>query len=107
MDVKPTHHIKNELDTVINRIIKSVKNIKTVDGYSIQLYVGASRDMAHQIKARTRAISEDLNPKIIYEQPNYKVRVGQYYSRLEANVDFVLLQSHFSSAVLRPTQIKI
>lgn len=105
--VTPSHDIKAELDTVLYRIKKSREDVKYVDGYSIQLYSGNNRDMANQVKVKTYEVLEDQRPRVSYEQPNYKVRVGEYYSRLEANPDFVTLQKHFSRAVLVPVKIKI
>lgn len=105
--VSPSNDIKAELDTVLYRIKKSRENIKYVDGFSIQLYSGNSRDKANQVKVKTYEVLEDQRPRVSYDQPNYKVRVGEYYSRLEANTDFVTLQRHFSRAVLVPVKIKI
>lgn len=105
--VIPTNDIGAELDTVLYRIRKSRENIRHVDGFSIQLYSGNSRDKANQVKVRTYEVLEERRPRVSYEQPNYKVRVGEYYSRLEANSDFVTLQKHFSRAVLVPVKIKI
>ncbi|WP_422361356.1 SPOR domain-containing protein [Reichenbachiella sp.] len=105
--VTPTNDIKTELDTVLYRIKKSRKNIKYVDGFSIQLYSGNSRDKANQVKVKTYEVLEDQRPRVSYDQPNYKVRVGEYYNRMEANSDFVTLQQHFSRAVLVPVKIKI
>lgn len=105
--VTPTNDIKAELDTVLYRIKKSRENIQYIDGFSIQLYSGNSRDMANQVKVKTYEVLEEQRPRVSYDQPNYKVRVGEYYSRLEANTDFVTLQKHFSRAVLVPVKIKI
>ncbi|MEP2025197.1 MAG: SPOR domain-containing protein [Reichenbachiella sp.] len=105
--VTPTNDIKAELDTVLYRIKKSRENIQYVDGYSIQLYSGNNRDKANQVKVKTYEVLEDERPRVSYDQPNYKVRVGEYYSRLEANTDFVTLQKYFSRAVLVPVKIKI
>ncbi|WP_420582386.1 SPOR domain-containing protein [Reichenbachiella sp.] len=105
--VTPTNDIKTELDTVLYRIKKSRENIKYVDGFSIQLYSGNNRDKANQVKVKVYEVLEEQRPRVSYDQPNYKVRVGEYYSRLEANTDFVTLQNHFSRAVLVPVKIKI
>lgn len=105
--VTPTNDIKAELDTVLYRIKKSREDIQYVDGFSIQLYSGNNRDRANQVKVKTYEVLEDQRPRVSYDQPNYKVRVGEYFSRLEANADFVTLQKHFSRAVLVPVKIKI
>ncbi|UXX80760.1 SPOR domain-containing protein [Reichenbachiella carrageenanivorans] len=105
--VTPTNDIGAALDTVLYRIKKSRADIQYVDGFSIQLYSGNNRDKANQVKVKTYEVLENQRPRVSYDQPNYKVRVGEYYSRLEANADFVTLQKHFSRAVLVPVKIKI
>lgn len=104
---EPTHALSVEMDTVLSRIKKSRENITYIDGFSIQLYSGNSRDQANMVKVKTYEVLEDLKPRVSYEQPNYKVRIGRYYSRLEANADFVTLKKHFSRAVLVPIKIRI
>lgn len=107
VDIEPTHGIGTELDSVTNIIIDSRKDVKTLDGFTIQLYSGNNRDKANEFKMKAYEILEGTRPTLSYEQPNYKVRIGQYYSRIEANEDFNILQESFSRAVLIPTQIKI
>lgn len=105
--IEPTNALDTEMDSVLVRIRKSRENIDYIDGFSIQLYSGNSRDQANMVKVKTYEVVEDLKPRMSYEQPNYKVRIGKYFSRLEANADFVTLKKHFSRAVLVPIKIKI
>lgn len=105
--VDPTHDIHEELDSVTSIILESRKNMLYVDGFSIQIYSGNSRDLANSYKSRAYELLETQSPRVIYDQPNYKVQVGQYYTKLEANKDFNLLKSNFSRAVLIPAKIKI
>lgn len=106
-NVMPTQHIKNELDSVLNTIILSKKDIRRVSGFSIQVYSGNNRDKAAQVRNDVLAISEEFNPKISYSQPNYKVKVGKYFSRIEANKDYVVLKQEFGQALLVPDKILI
>lgn len=105
--VNPTHDIHEELDSVTSIILESRKNNLYVDGFSIQIYSGNNRDQANAYKSKAYELLETQSPRVIYDQPNYKVQVGQYYTKLEANKDFNLLKSNFSRAVLIPTKIKI
>lgn len=105
--VEPTNALTTEMDSVLSRIRKSRESITYIDGFSIQLYSGNSRDKANMVKVKTYEVMEDLKPRVSYEQPNYKVRIGEYFSRLEANADFVNLKQHFSRAVLVPIKIRI
>lgn len=105
--VDPTNDITAELDSVTSMIIASRKNIDYVEGFTIQIYSGNSRDMANQVKWQAFDLTPGQKPIITYEQPNYKVRVGKYYTRIEANEDFNILKENFTRAVLIPSKIKI
>ncbi|MCV9387913.1 SPOR domain-containing protein [Reichenbachiella ulvae] len=107
VDVEPTHDISAELDSVTNLLLESKKDVHYVDGFSIQIYSGNDRDKANDYKSKAYELLETQSPRVIYEQPNYKVRVGEYYTKLEANKDFNLLKNNFSRAVLIPSKIRI
>lgn len=105
--VEPTNSIKAELDSVISIIVESKKDIKYLNGFSIQLYSGNNRDRAYDYRNAAREKLEKFEPVLRYEQPNYKVRIGEYYTRLEAQEDFDFLKQEFKRAVLVPTRIKV
>lgn len=107
IDIIPSQHIGYELDSVINIMIEARKDVKYLDGYTIQLYSGNDRYKASNIRASAAMLVQDVSPKISYEQPNYKVKFGQYFTRLEANVHYARLKKEFSRAVLVPARIPI
>ena len=106
-DVEPTNHIKAELDTVLYRIKKSRENIGYIDGLTIQVYSGNNRDKANAAKRKVYSVSKDFSPKVLYDQPNYKVNVGDYYTRLEAHKHYSMLKKQFEQALLVPKRIPI
>ncbi|MBU2884872.1 SPOR domain-containing protein [Gilvimarinus agarilyticus] len=103
----PSHDIRVELDSITNIIVDTRKDVNYVDGFSIQIYSGNSRDQANGYKSRAYDLLENQRPRVIYDQPNYKVKVGEYYSKLEANKDYNTLKKTFSRAVLIPAKIQI
>lgn len=105
--VAPTNDIKEELDSVVTVLIDKVKGVKYINGLTIQVYTGNDRGRANNIRRQVGLLDDTLNPNIIYDQPNYKVRVGQYFNRVEANKDFTLLQAEFPQALLVPDKILI
>ena len=49
----------------------------------------------------------DTTADIIYETPNYKIWVGNYYTRLEADRNLIKIRKKFSSAfIFRPELIE-
>ena len=106
-NITPTNHIKDELDSVLHSMILAKKNVRYINGYSIQVYSGNNRNKAADVKGRVRMIDENFRPKISYNQPNYKVKIGKYFSRIEANKDLVALKAKFRQALLVPANILI
>ncbi|MFT7036487.1 MAG: hypothetical protein ACJA2S_005019 [Cyclobacteriaceae bacterium] len=104
---EPSNHIKSELDSVLTKIVKSRENINYIDGLTIQVYSGNNREMANTIKKQLYKLSDTFSPVINYDQPNYKVSVGEYFTRLEANKDYNFLRKEFSQALLVPKKISI
>lgn len=103
----PTNHIKTELDSVLTKIVKARENINYIDGLTIQVYSGNNRELANTVKRQLYKLSDDFSPIVKYDQPNYKVSVGEYFTRLEANKDYNLLRKEFSQALLVPKKISI
>ena len=105
--VEPTHHIKSELDSILLKVKKSKENIKYINGLSIQVYSGNDKEKAYEIKKQIYSVSDVYSPKVIYDQPNYKVSVGEYYTRMEANKDYNVLKNEFAQSLLVPIRIPI
>ncbi|MEQ8472099.1 MAG: SPOR domain-containing protein [Marinoscillum sp.] len=102
-----TGHIKYELDSVNRIIIEQNKAKRFVDGFTIQVYTGSDRDVANDAVRKVNMINPELEPKIRYVQPSYKVKVGQYISRLEAHEIFESLKTEFPLALLIPERIPV
>jgi len=62
------------------------KNIAPVssDGYRIQIFSGSDRKAAYDAQAKFKTKYPDLATYLTYRAPNFKVRVGDYRTRLEA-----------------------
>lgn len=100
-------HIKYELDSVNSIITEQNRAKHYVDGFTIQVYTGNDRTAANDAVRRVNLINPDLDPKIRYVQPSYKVKVGQYISRLEAHEIFESLKDEFPLALLIPERIPV
>lgn len=99
--VAPTHDITNDLQSLLDKIANDNRNDR-VTYYSIQVYTGISREDANRARQRVYGVLSDASPRLEYNQPNYKVKVGLYYDRLEAHKTFTKLQRAFPTALLVP-----
>ncbi|KAA3621409.1 MAG: SPOR domain-containing protein [Flavobacterium sp.] len=82
------------------------KENKLSDGYTIQLYYG-ELNRANSVIRKYRNIYSAWPASIEYETPNYKVWVGNFSSRLDADRALIEIQRDFSSAfILKPERKK-
>ena len=70
--------------------------------YTIQVYIGRSREEANQIREKVYRILPDEEPVLIYKQPSYKVNVGKYFDKVDAYKTLNILKSNFTGAMLVP-----
>ena len=89
----------NKLDSIIK--LKKELNSK-IQNLRIQIYSG-DRDNAELMIKEFIEIFNDTTADIIYETPNYKVWVGNYYTQLEADKRLLDIRKKFRSAfIFRP-----
>jgi len=53
-------------------------------GYRVQIYNGSNRNLAYSAQAKFNREFPDLRTYIVYREPNFKVRAGDFRTRLEA-----------------------
>ncbi len=102
--VSPKMNVNNKVDNVLDSINRFNVTRKFIDGYTIQIYSGQNKEEAMNTKKKMMA-ETSLNAILEYNQPKFRVRVGNYYSRLEAQKDLTRLKRIFSNAILVPEKI--
>ena len=73
------------------------KENKLTDGYTIQLYYG-ELNRANSVIRKYRSMYGTWPASIEYETPNYKVWVGNFSTRLEADRAIIEIKRNFPSA---------
>tara|TARA_B100000963_G_C22547620_1_gene635191 strand:- start:693 stop:1118 length:426 start_codon:yes stop_codon:yes gene_type:complete len=101
-------NIKINQSNKLDSIIKLKKELNSrIQNLRIQIYIG-DRDNAEQIIQEFVEIFNDTKADVIYETPNYKVWVGNYYTQLEADKRLVEIRKKFRSAfIFRPERQEI
>ena len=107
MDIAP----KNTINARVNAVLDSldVFNLmrKYIDGYTIQIYSGQRREDAMNTKKKMQEDIPNMVATLQYQQPKFRVTVGKYFSKLEAQKDLLVLRRNFSTAILVPEKILI
>lgn len=65
-------------------------------GFRVQIYSGSNRNEAYAVQSRFRNQYTDMDSYINYDEPNYRVKVGDFTSRSEANNFMRILRSQYS-----------
>lgn len=108
---QPAKTIAINQSPVINQLIE--KRIEwnardqTTDGYRVQLFSGTSRSEAMTEKSKAESLFEETTIHIIYNQPYFKVRVGDFRTKLEAMRMQELLKEHFENMFIVKDNISL
>jgi hypothetical protein len=102
-----TLNIKSKLDLFLDTVSYNSRRIGYIQGFTIQVYTGNSRKVANEAKSSVYKMLPGSFPKLFYQQPNFKVKVGQFYTRYDAQKIFNHLKREFPRAIVIPERIVI
>lgn len=75
---------------------KSGKRVK-VRGFRVQIFSGSSRSDAYAVQSNFETSYKDIGSYVTYDEPNYRVKVGDFRSRSEATGFMRELRSQYSN----------
>jgi hypothetical protein len=93
-----------------NRIITINENKKTIEGYRLQLfsYSGPnSFNQANEVQTQFLIIYNDVPAYVVHKKPAFKVRVGDFRTRLETERFFIELRENFPDAFIVKDDINL
>ena len=82
-------------------------NPNAINTDSNDMSSGTSSEEAKISKGKVYSILSDEKPVLKYEEPSFKVKVGKFYSRLEAQKTFAQLKRKFPNAIIIPERIQL
>jgi len=104
---KPTRNVNAKVDGILDSIDRFNLTKRFVDGFTIQIYSGQKREDAMNTKQKIIEDTPELIANLQYIQPKFRVTVGHYFTKLEAQKDLSRLRRHFTTAILVPEKILI
>ncbi|QXV65832.1 SPOR domain-containing protein [Mucilaginibacter sp. 21P] len=66
-------------------------------GYRVQIYSGTNRSAAFNAQAKCNKEFPELRTYIVYREPNFKIRAGDFRTRIEAERFKQQLSAYFTS----------
>lgn len=103
--VEAKYAVNDQVDPILDSIYRENISKGFVDGYTIQVYSGIKREDALNVKKKLSQSLPELRSEVEYRQPNFRVRSGQYLSRMEAQKDYLAVKKHFPNAIVIPDRI--
>ena len=100
-------HINRKVDEQLNSIGEKNRSIRYAPGFRIQLYIGNERLQAENAKMQINQNFPELSPYLSYNQPTYKLKVGDFMRRLDAERYYGQIKQLIGSAVLIPDKVDV
>jgi hypothetical protein len=79
----------------------------TRPGYRIQIYFGSDRVKAQEIRTEFMRTFPEQGAYLIYQQPNFKVRVGDFRTRIEAQGFLKSLYDRYVPSFIVSDEVKL
>ena len=94
-------------DLMNKKMLINEKKDGKVKGYRVQIHFGSDRDKAKEIKVKFMQKFNSVVAHEIYEQPNFKVRVGDFRTRTEAFKFLKEISGDFPSSFIVQDEIEL
>ncbi|GAA4433436.1 hypothetical protein GCM10023188_22870 [Pontibacter saemangeumensis] len=105
--VKPTHHVNDRVAVLMDTVASVNKNIKYAQGYRILAYNGSERQTVMNLRKSIIARVPEEKDYLTYQQPNFRLKVGDFFSRIEAQQVLNQLADLIPNAQIVQEQINI
>lgn len=108
----PEKEVKISQSKMINELIELIGTPTSPDGvllngYRIQIHFGQEKNEANQERANFIARYDDIPVYLDYHAPNFRVRVGDFRNRLEAEKYKSELQPEYPGLIIVHDKIKL
>ncbi len=96
----------DEIKTLIEKKISYNAQIKNQNGYRIQLFYGSETGVRN-IRSKFAKLHPNTPTYIDFDTPDWKIRVGNYKTRLEAERALKKIRANFLYAYIMKYKIRI
>ncbi len=100
-------HVNRRLDALLDTIAVQNRRVRYAPGYRVQVYVGNERAAADAAKLQLYQQFPELSAYMSYQQPTYRLKVGDFMRKLDAERYFSKLRTMFTSAQMQPDKVDV
>ncbi|OFY93877.1 MAG: hypothetical protein A3K10_02810 [Bacteroidetes bacterium RIFCSPLOWO2_12_FULL_31_6] len=94
-------------DSRINEILSTYKSSYTLSGYRIQIFSDNKKQPARDEKAKFLSLYTSVKAHEVYQQPFFKIRVGDFRTKLEAYKFQKEIQLQFPNCFIVKDEIEV
>lgn len=105
--VEPTAHVNDKVAVLMDTVASVNKNIKYAQGYRIMAYNGSERQTVMNLRKAIIARIPEQKDYLTYQQPNFRLKIGDYFSRIEAQQVLNQIRDLIPNAQIVQEQINI
>jgi hypothetical protein len=98
--------VRVDQDPQIEKLLDFKKDIRTVDAFKIQIYSG-DRSGAERVKNSFSSFFNDIPASMEFNTPNYKIWVGNFTNRLEAERALVKIKKEYANAFIFKPKVNL
>ncbi|WP_205501750.1 sporulation protein [Rufibacter psychrotolerans] len=103
----PTHHVREQVSVLMDSVAQANKNIKYAAGYRILAYTGIERNTAMTLRNNLIQRLPEAKDYLTYKQPTYQLKIGDFFTRVEAQAALAKIQDLLPNALLVQETINI
>ncbi|MBD3749042.1 MAG: SPOR domain-containing protein [Sphingobacteriales bacterium] len=81
----------------LNKVTSGNGSPYVMNGYRVQIFFGTDRKEAYAQQAKFKSLYPELDTYLSYTQPNYRVKIGDFRTRAQAQKMMNELRSNFPS----------
>lgn len=103
-------HQDPRIDTLLMKQRQIRTNDSTIDGFRVQIFMGLGNNALHladSVKSLFVEAYPDVPTYLIFRQPYYRLRVGDFRTRLEAENLYQQLKNDFKDSFVTADRIEL
>lgn len=105
--LEPTHHVNERVAMLMDTVASINKNIRYAQGYRILAYNGSERQTVMSLRKAILGRLPEEKDYLTYQQPNFRLKVGDFFSRIEAQQVLNQIRDLIPNAQIVQDQINI
>lgn len=95
------------VDIVLDSMAIRNQPMKYAQGFRIQIYVGNSREEVDDTKKIAYKAYPELSPYMSFSQPTYKLKIGDFITKFDAERYLGQIKGQFGTALIIPDKVEV